>query len=323
LKHENALKKCARVAFTTALATTLIGASGCSVLEPPVARRVDGVTTEGRFIDPDAYAMYAVAALREARGQWAEALKLYQRALDIDGRGPELKTRVGAVACKLRQNTLSDRAFAAAARAANDYGPLWFELALCRKSRGDTSAAESAALEAVRLDPERAEASLLAADLAELRGHQALAWQLRDGLATHAPDSPAAQRGILAAAKRNHELARAARAQAALARLDARGGAARQSVGIARALDALGQGDVSTAKREAAQLLGADPTNGDALVIALAVADLEQDHTAFNALLEASSDSGTPASPEVLSTLGALLNRRVSAKAAQLVQPQP
>ena len=319
MKYADAIASCARLAF----ATTLLGALGCGVLAPPVARRVDGVTTDGRFIDPDAYALYAVAALREARGQWAEALNLYQRALDIDGRGPELKTRVAAVACKLRQNTVADRAFAAAARAASDYGPLWFELALCKKSRGDTAGAESAALEAVRLDPERTEASLLAADLAELRGDRALAWQLRDGLATHAPDSPAAQRGVLTAAKRNRDLARSARAEAALARLDTRGGAARKSVGIARALDALGQGDVTTAKREAAQLLGADPTNGDALVIALAVADLEQDHAAFNALLAESVDSGTPASPEVLSTLGALLGRRVSAQAAQLVHPQP
>lgn len=319
MKHSKALVGCVHVAF----ATVLLSALGCGVLEPPVARRVDGVTSDGRFIDPDAYALYAVAALREARGQWTEALKLYQRALDIDGRGPELKTRIGAVACKLRQNTVSDRAFASATRSAPDYGPLWFELALCKKSRGDAGGAEAAALEAVRLDPERAEASLLAADLAALRGHQALAWQLRDGLATHAPDSPAAQRGILAAAMRNHDLPRTARAQAALARLDARSGAALKSVGIARALDALGQGDVTTAKREATQLLGADPTNGDALVIALAVADLEQDHAAFNALLAESADSGTPASPELLSTLGALLGRRVSAQAAQLVRPQP
>ncbi len=321
MRHTNALSSWARRAFASALA--LSAALGCGVLQPPVARTVDGVTTDGRFIDPDAYALYAVAALREARGQWAEALKLYQHAMDIDGRGPELKTRVAAVACKLRQNTLADRAFAAAARADSDYAPLWFELSLCHKARGDTGGAETAALEAVRLDPERAEASLLAADLAELRGHAALAWQLRDGLATHAPDSPAAQRGLLAAAKRNHDQARTARAQAALARLDARSGAARKSVGIARALDALGRGDVTTAKRDAAQLLGADPTNGDALVIALVVADLEQDHAAFNALLAGAVDSGTPASPELLSTLGALLSRRVSAQAAQLVHPQP
>ncbi len=319
MRRANRLVGWTHVAFSTAL----VGALGCSALEPPVARRVDGVTTEGRFIDPDAYALYAVAALREARGQWAEALKLYQRALDIDGRGPELKTRVGAVACKLHQITVADRAFAAAARAATDYGPLWFELSLCKRSRGDASGAESAALEAVRLDPERAEASLLAADLAGLRGDRALAWQLRDGLATHAPDSSAAQRGILAAAQRDHDPARAARAQAALTRLAARSGTARASVSIERALSALEHGDVTTAKRDAMQLLGADPTNGDALVIGLVVADLEQDHTAFNALLDGARDSGTPASPELLSTLGVLLGRRVSAQAAELVRPQP
>jgi tetratricopeptide (TPR) repeat protein len=306
-----------------AVALTLAGTLGCNALMPPVARRVDGVTSNGRFIEPDAYAMFAVAALHEARGQWGEALALYQRALDMDGRGPELRTRIGAVACKLHRDEVADEAFAAAGRADAAYGPLWFELAQCKKARGDLPFAERAALEAVRLDPERFEASLLAADLAELRGDRALAWQLRDGLATHLPDSPAVQRAIWAAAKRARDPVRAARALAAVTRLDARRGSAAGRVGIARALDALRHADITTAKREAEQLLGADPSNGDALVVALVVADLQQDHATFDALLEGATDAGTPASPEVLSTLAALLSRRVSAQAAQLVQPQP
>lgn len=314
----------ARIGFAhLAGGLTLVSTLGCNALMPPVARRVDGVTSEGRFIEPDAYALYAVAALREARGQWGEALALYQRALDIDGRGPEVRTRIGAVACKLRQDKQADIAFAAAKRADSDYGPLWFEQALCQKARGDLPGAQSAALEAVRLDPERFEASLLAADLAELRGDRALAWQLRDGLLTHQPDSLPVLRGTLAAAKRSRDAARTARAEAALTRLQARNGSAPASVNVARALEALQRGDITTAKHEAEQLLGADPSNGDALVVALVVADLQQDHAAFNALLEGSAESGTPASPEVLSSLGALLGRRVSAQAAQLVQAQP
>jgi tetratricopeptide (TPR) repeat protein len=306
-----------------AVTLCLIGVLGCSALQPSVARRVDGVTSEGRFIEPDAYALYAVATLREARGQWSEALKLYQHAFDIDGRGPELRTRIGAVACKLHQDKLADRTFAAAGRAAADYGPLWFELSQCRKARGDLPGALRAALEAVRLDPEHFEASLLAADLAEFSGDRALSWRLRDGLATHAPDAPVVQRGMLAAAERNHDQARAARAQATLSELKARGGAAAAPRGAARAIAALARGDITEAKREAETLLGADPTNGDALVLALTVADLEQDHAAFNALLERSPDSGTPVSPELRGALAALLARRVSAEAAQLVRPQP
>ncbi|HEX2877457.1 MAG TPA: hypothetical protein VHP33_39690 [Polyangiaceae bacterium] len=301
----------------------LSGLLGCGVLEPPVTRQVDGVTSEGRFIEPDAYALYAVAALREARGEWREALELYQRALDVDGRGPELRTRIGAVACKLRETKLADSAFAAAGRADPDYGPLWFELAQCRKSRADLPGALRAALEAVRLDPERHEASLLAADLAELTGARALAWQLRDGLATHAPSSLVAQRGLLAAAERNHDAARAARARAALGDLAARGGSAPKALSTARAVLALQRGDLTAAKHEAARLLGADPTNGDALLIALTVADLEQDHESFDALLARSSDTATAASPELLGTLAALLARRVSSDAGRLVQPQP
>ena len=319
MKHAAALLQSA--AFVSLL--SLVGALGCNALMPPVSRRVDGVTTDGRFIDPDAYALYAVAALREARGQSGEALALYQRALDVDGRGPELRTRIAAVACKLHQDKLADRAFAAAARAAPDYGPLWFELAQCKRTRGHVADALRAALEAVRLDPERFEASLLAADLAELSGDRALAWQLRDGLATHAPDAPAVQLSILAAARRERAPARAARAQAALDRLNARSGPAPVSGGITRALAALGHGDLTRAKREAERLLGADPSNADALVLALAVADLEQDHVGFNTLLSGLNEPGSPASPEVLSTLGAVLGRRVSAQAEQLVRPQP
>lgn len=303
--------------------SVLCGVAGCRVLEPPVARSVDGVVTEGRFIDPEAYALYAIAALREARGQWREALELYERAHALDGRGPELKTRIGAVACQLRQNGRANRAFAAAARTAPDYGPLWFELARCRQSRGDLAAAQSAALEAVRLDPERFEASLLAADLAEQLGQRALAWQLRDGLATHAPDSVPIQRSLLTAALKSREAARALRAQTALTALSRRGGAPSTTSGVGSALTALERGDLSRAQREADQLLGADPGNGDALIIALLVADLEQDHARFEALLASSVEIGTPASPQLLSWLGGLLSRRVSARAEQLLRPRP
>src|SRR6185503_18011751 len=124
-----------------------LGVLGCNVLTPPVARTVGGVTTEGRFIEPDAYALYAQAALREARGQWSDALATYQRALEIDDHGPELRTRIGAVACRLREDALADRSFAEAQRLDSDYGPLWFELAQCRKARGALAAAQSAAQE--------------------------------------------------------------------------------------------------------------------------------------------------------------------------------
>lgn len=318
MKYGTALFCSGRLAVALALALP-----GCRAFEPPVARHVDGVTSDGRFIEPEAYALYAVGALREAHEQWAEALTHYQRALDIDGRGPELRTRIGAVACKLRQDKLADAAFAAAERAAPDYGPLWFELGQCHKLRGDLTLALRAALEAVRLDPERYQASFLAADLAELSGNAALAWQLRDGLATHAPDSTAVQRGLLAAAERRHDAGRAARARAALAALRARGAAPPSLRGAARAMAALERGDLTTAKAEAEVLLGADPTSGDALLIALAVADLRQDHATFDALLARSVDTSTPASAELRDTLAALLARRVSAEAAQLVRPRP
>ena len=88
------------------------------------------------------------------------------------------------------------------------------------------------------------------------------------------------------------------------------------------ALEALARGDVATARREAELVLGADPSNGDALVIALSAADLEQDHIAFARLLARAGEPGKPASPAVLGTLEALLARRVSAQAGRLVREQ-
>lgn len=294
--------------------------TGCGVLEPAVSRQVDGIVTEGRFIDPEAYALYAAAALREARGEWGEALELYQRAESADGRGPELYTRIGAVACKLRRPAIADRAFGSAARADAAYGPLWFELARCRQSRGDVTGALSAALEAVRLDPERYEASLLAADVAEQRGDRALAWRIRDGLATHAPSSATVQASILRAALRGEQPARAARARAALVALNRDQGRGAAPGGMQDAVVALQRGDLALAKVISERVRGADPSNGDALVIALVVADLEQDTPRFEALLTESRSLSTPVSPALSNALGGLLRRRVSAEAAQLLQ---
>jgi tetratricopeptide (TPR) repeat protein len=294
--------------------------AGCSVLEPAVARQVDGVVTEGRYIDPEAYSLYAAAALREARGELPQALALYQRALDADGRGPELRTRIGAVACKLRQASLADRAFGAAARSAADYGPLWFELALCRRSRGDVVGAERAALHAVELDPERAEASLLAADLADQAGNHRLAWQLRDGLATRGKGSVPIQTSILNAALKDKEPGRAWRARAALEALARRAPAPRPLAGVESAVQAIQRGDLALAKLEAERRLGADPGDGNALLIALVIADLDQDEPSYERLLASSTEHGAPASPELLTLLAGLLERRVGADAAKLVR---
>ena len=297
---------------------------GCSVLEAPVLRSVDGVTTEGRFIEPDAYALYAVAALHEARGRLPLALDMYQRALRIDARGPEIRARIGAVACKMRMWRLADRALADSVRNDPEYGPGWFELSVCRKAQGKLDTALSAAYQALRLDPERYEVSLLAADLEELRGDIRAAWRLRDALATHAPRSLEAQRGLLTAAARHRDGPRMARAETALSELTRHWSPPRPQSGLERALGALRQGNLALAESEAERLLDADPGNGDALIVALLAADLEQDHAAFTRLLEQADHAGTAASPATLTLLSSLLSRRVSSHAGQLLHaPRP
>lgn len=292
--------------------------AGCSALEPPVARSVSGVVTEGRFIEPDAYALYAAGAVREARSQWPQALALYERALEVDDRGPEIRTRIAAVACRLKQYKLADQAFSAANRSGADYAPLWFELARCRKTRGDLGTALSAALEAVRLDPERHEASLLAADLADARGDHELGWRLRDGLATFASGSRVVQRALLQLARERGDQARAKRAQTALAALsvDEPETITHRSV---QALEALGRGELAVARQQAEQQLAADPSDADALVVALLAADLAQDETAFAQLLTRTSEGGLALSPASEPLLSALISRRVGPEAAALL----
>lgn len=302
-----------------ALASQLLG---CAALGPEVARSVDGVTTEGRFIEPDAYALYAIAAAREARGEWRAALDLYQRALELDPRGPEIRTRIAAVACKLRQKALADRSFAAALAQGAEYGPAWFELSRCRKARGELEQAERAALRALELDPERYETSLLAAELAAERGDHESAWRLRDALSTHAPRSLQVQRSLLDAARRAGDRARAERAARALSSLNRPVGGGAAPRGLSAALEALARGDAVFAGSEAERVLGADPSNGDALVIALSAADLLQDHARFARLLASASEPGKPITPDVLGALEALLARRVSAQAARSVREQ-
>jgi hypothetical protein len=132
-----------------------------------------------------------------------------------------------------------------------------------------------------------------------------------------------AQQAVLSAATRAKDAARAERAREKLAALHRRTAGEPVPRGIPGALHALNRGDVTTAARLAEQLLGADPNNGDALVIALCAADLQQDHAAFARLLERAREPGGAASPQVMVILEALLARRVSAQAAQLLRSRP
>jgi hypothetical protein len=130
-------------------------------------------------------------------------------------------------------------------------------------------------------------------------------------------------RALLEAARRAGDVPRTIRAEQALAALAHPGADAPAPNGVASALRALNRGDIATAQRQAELTLLADPANGDALVVALFAADLQQDHAAFARLLQAANEPGKPASSEVLGMLEALLARRVSAQAGQLVRPQP
>lgn len=313
------------VGSTLRAGLALLGTSaslGCAVLESPVARSVDGVTTEGRFIDPEAYAFYAIAATHEARGRWQKAMDFYQRALEFDSRGPELSTRLGAVACRLGKKQQAERAFSRALEADAEYAPGWFELAVCLRAQGDIAGARRATSEALKFDPERYEVSLLAAELEDLRGDTAAARRLRDALASHAPRSHEVHRALLAVAIRQHDAPRRERAETALAQLVH--GPAQLSLKspVALALEALQRGDLASARGQTEQLLKADAGNGDALVVALTAADLAQDEAAFGLLLEQAELSHFPISAATQGLLSSLLARRIGRELGQ-ISPTP
>jgi tetratricopeptide (TPR) repeat protein len=294
---------------------------GCGVLEPRVARQVDGVTREGRFIEPRAYALYAMAAVHEARAEWAQALELYRQALEADPRGPEIRTRIGAVACRVPGRgfaKLSADALREALEEDAEYAPAWFELASCLRRQRRLEQALLAAREALRLDPERHRTSLLFADLLEERGDAAAAWRVRDALATHARHSIEVQRALADAARRGRMPARLLRAESALRELTLAPLATHAS-SLALALEALRQGKLGRARELAKLLLENDTSNGDALIVALVTADLAQDQAEFSRLLESAQHGGAPASPATLKLLAELVSRRVSASAAALL----
>ncbi|WP_437321882.1 tetratricopeptide repeat protein [Sorangium sp. So ce385] len=337
----------ARLAALAALALT----AACAA--PEVARSVDGQILVGRQISARAYALYAIGAEAEARGDLETALEAYELAEDSDPESADIWTRVGSVRCRLGRREAADDAFDRARAIDPDYAPAHLEQARCDLAAGRPAAALGRVERAVLLDPERDDGLLLRAEILRRLGRSedarlslrallvrhpfsADAWRALHAVALEAGDRPAAEE----AARRLRELAarrtaaseRPAAPRGPLAELDDAlvHGQLRRARRLARDADlppaeiavrAAALGRVGEAREQAELVSAADPSSASALVALAVAADLSGDLEALARAcdaLQAPAGGGAAVPPSPLARLlfAELLFRRIGRDAA-------
>src|SRR5262245_24928399 len=152
--------------FAPRAALLVAVAALCGCTETTVVRVIDGREIAGRFVSPQAYAMYARGAQAEAAGDLESARLEYTAAAREDSESAEIWTRIGAVSCALGRADDAQSAFVRAAQRSPDYEPLFRERAACALSRGtlppaDARAALDDASRALALDPNSEATALL------------------------------------------------------------------------------------------------------------------------------------------------------------------
>lgn len=126
--------------------------TGCAS-EQLVDRAYDGRVVEGRFIEPEAYASFLAGVMSESDGDLRSALASYTRAERLDPGGPEIWSRIAAVRCAANpSDARADQALSKAFAVDDRYASAWRVKAKCELARGDSSAAEAAALRAAQLE---------------------------------------------------------------------------------------------------------------------------------------------------------------------------
>ncbi|MBN2194214.1 MAG: tetratricopeptide repeat protein [Polyangiaceae bacterium] len=324
---------------------------GCAGSTGSVTRRVDGVLVRTRRVDERALAVYARARQADVRGQRDEALAEYARVLELDPESSEAWTRVGALRCE-RDWQGARAAFARAEALAPGSPELARARAWCELGLGDGEAALRAAREAISVEPESVEGSLVYARALAATGDLATAQRWLEALVLRAPS---AQRGWVALqdlATRTGDVALARRAEAggavagvelrpnprrerartavdvalmAHALADARAVAVAAGISEARlALRALALGRPEVAAEAANVAFTADSTDSEAWIAALVAASIGSDRGRLEALATELEPAASRPGPVAVALFAELLDREVGpAAAAAWLAAQP
>lgn len=210
--------------------------AGCGFGSYEVVRVHDGRAEAGRFVSPLAYTLAGEAALAEAKGDWARAVGLLQKARDEDPDGPELQARLGVALCKLGKREAAMFAFADALRLDPGLERAYTGRAACRlavpKVSPEERALARADLERATLaDPDAVEPVLILIELDVQDGALPMARVRAEELVSLHPTASRTYRALAEVCARQGAAARAAWAATRAAALDVdEGGLARVAV---------------------------------------------------------------------------------------------
>ncbi|HEX3777105.1 MAG TPA: hypothetical protein VHV51_21680 [Polyangiaceae bacterium] len=279
----------------------------CTEGSNSVTRMADGVRYEGRFIDPEAYAAYAIGVIHETRGEYEKAVVWYAAARAEDTESPEIWARIGAAECfgsdAERGPRVAAKAFSNGIQLDDGYYGNYFERARCEERAREFDQALRDATAAVARRPSDEPANLLVSRLLQAEGRSVDARAWLEAFHSFRETSPAMNRAL-----------EAAREPASATPSAPEASAVDRSPARTQAFAELHAGKFEAARTRAQTDLGADPTNADAWVAALVACDALRDEVCFDSLL---GQLGTPSlapTPTALAYLSELLSRRTGAR---------
>jgi tetratricopeptide (TPR) repeat protein len=266
-----------------------------------------GVRYEGRFVNPEAYAAFAIGIEHEARGEYGKAISWYLEARAEDPESPEILARIGAASCfgaeAQRGPSAAAKAFENGVQLDPNYYGNYFERARCAERARSFESGLSDAIAAVARRPGDEPANLLAARLMQALGHAADARAWLEAFQSFRDASPTMNRALEAARKTNGATPGAITSSPPST-------SAARSVAFAE----LRAGRFEAARQRAQIELGADPTNSDAWIATLFACDALRDEVCFDSTLESLKSPSLAPSDTGLTFLSELLARRAGAQ---------
>jgi tetratricopeptide (TPR) repeat protein len=174
-----------------------------------VVRVVDGQEVSGRFVHPDAYALFMQGVVAEQTGRLAAAERFYLAAYRRDRQGVAILARLGAVRCAWGPSgyNAAERTFEEALSLDPAFSPVYLERARCALLRGAPAEAEADARRALGLAPKDSQISSVLAEALEHLGQREQAARLLHALALLGP-SETAWRDVASLAARQGDAVR-------------------------------------------------------------------------------------------------------------------